>query len=84
MPVLKISGTGDYETLCRAIDGSGLVKENRTYSHAFRDRIDFIIDASKGAAKDRIEQLLSANGMQISSSQIVEGSVPVDIDAEDE
>lgn len=79
--VLKISGTGDYQKIAEAIDRSGLLANNRAYSHGFGHDIDFIIDATQGVQKEEIVGLLTAQGMQISASEIVEGTVPSDPDA---
>lgn len=79
--ILRISGTGDYQQIAKAIESSGLLKNNRSYSHAFKHDIEFKIDATKGVQQQEIIDLLTAKRMQISSSEIVEGTVPFDSDA---
>lgn len=79
--ILKISGTGDYRVIADAIDRSGLLAKNKAYSSGFGHDIRFIIDATQGVQQEAIINLLTAEGMQISSSKILEGTVPSDPDA---
>lgn len=87
MNILEISGQGEYESLVKAIDNSGLLK-GKCFSSADTKlgTVQFTIEATQDTEKDAIEELLKANGMTIETSEMKEesGGVFVDPDSYDD